>query len=63
MISFFYDVKILFVFLVGYLEVVESKIVVGEEKDEYIYVVFNKVYYLKNFVENLFEWVKLDFKE
>lgn len=63
MTSLSHDVKTPLASLVGYLEAVESKIVVGEEKDEYIHVASNKAHYLKNFVENLFEWVKLDSKE
>ncbi|HBG4973500.1 TPA: HAMP domain-containing histidine kinase [Clostridioides difficile] len=58
-----HDVKTPLASLVGYLEAVESKIVVGDEKDEYIHVASDKAHYLKNFVENLFEWVKLDSKE
>lgn len=46
--------------MVGYLEAIECKIVAGEEKDEYVHVAFEKAHYLKHFVENLFEWVKLD---
>lgn len=58
-----HDVKTPLASLVGYLEAIESKIVVGEEKDEYIHVAFDKAHYLKHFVENLFEWVKLDSRE
>lgn len=60
MTSLSHDVKSPLASLVGYLEAVEKKIVVGEEKDEYIHVAYDKANYLKNFVENLFEWVKLD---
>lgn len=60
MASLSHDVKTPLASLVGYLEAIESKIVVGEEKDEYIHVAFNKAHHLKYFVENLFEWVKLD---
>lgn len=35
----------------------------GEEKDEYIGVALDKAHFLKDFVESLFEWVKLDAKE
>ena len=38
MTSLSHDVKTPLASLVGYLEAVESKIVVGEEKDEYIHV-------------------------
>lgn len=60
MTSLSHDVKTPLASLVGYLEAIESKIVVGEEKDEYIHVAFDKAHNLKHFVENLFEWVKLD---
>ena len=60
MTSISHDVKTPLASLVGYLEAIESKIVAGEEKDEYVHVAFEKAHYLKHFVENLFEWVKLD---
>ena len=60
MTSISHDVKTPLASLVGYLEAIECKIVAGEEKDEYVHVAFEKAYYLKHFVENLFEWVKLD---
>lgn len=60
MTSISHDVKTPLASLVGYLEAIESKIVTGEEKDEYIHVAYEKAHYLKHFVENLFEWVKLD---
>lgn len=60
MTSISHDVKTPLASLVGYLEAIECKIVAGEEKDEYVHVAFEKTHYLKHFVENLFEWVKLD---
>lgn len=60
MTSLSHDVKTPLAALVGYLEAVENKIVIGQEKDEYIHVAHEKAHYLKSFVENLFEWVKLD---
>ncbi len=60
MTSISHDVKTPLASLAGYLEAIECKIVAGEEKDEYVHVAFEKVNYLKHFVENLFEWVKLD---
>lgn len=60
MTSLSHDVKTPLASLVGYLEAIENKIVVEEEKDEYIHVAHDKAHYLKSFVENLFEWVKLD---
>ena len=55
--------RILSCSLAGYLDAVEHKIVSGEEKEEYIHVAYEKAQYLKQFVETLFEWVKLDSKE
>lgn len=60
MSSLSHDVKTPLASLVGYMEAIESKIVTGKEKEEYIHVVAEKAHYLKQFVENLFEWVKLD---
>lgn len=60
MTSLSHDVKTPLASLVGYLEAIENKMVVGEEKDDYIHVAFKKAQHLKHFVENLFEWVKLN---
>lgn len=60
MTSLSHDVKTPLASLVGYLEAIENRIVTGEEKDEYIHVAFEKAQHLKYFVENLFQWVKLD---
>lgn len=60
MTSLSHDVKTPLTSLVGYLEAIENKIVVGKEKDEYLHVASDKAHHLKYFVENLFEWVKLD---
>ncbi len=60
MTSLSHDVKTPLASLVGYLEAIESKFVAGKERDEYIRVAFDKSQYLKRFIENLFEWVKLD---
>lgn len=60
MTSLSHDVKTPLSSLSGYLEAIENKIVVDKEKDEYIHVAFEKSQHLKQFVENLFEWVKLD---
>ena len=60
MTSLSHDVKTPLASLLGYLEAVENKIVVGEEKDEYIRIAINKARSLKAFVNSLFEWVRLD---
>lgn len=63
MTSLSHDVKTPLASLVGYLEAVETGLVLGEEKEAYIHVAVEKAYRLKHFVETLFEWVKLDAKE
>jgi len=63
MTSLSHDVKTPLTSLVGYLEAIQNKMVTAEEKDEYIDVALDKTHHLKNFVESLFDWVKLDAKE
>lgn len=63
MTSLSHDVKTPLASLVGYLEAIESGLVTGQEKDEYIHVASDKAHRLKDFVTALFEWVKLDAKE
>lgn len=46
--------------LVGYLEAVNSNIVTGYEKDGYIGAALTKSYNLKDYIETLFEWLKLE---
>lgn len=60
MTSLSHDVKTPLASLVGYLEAVESKMVMGAEREEYIGVATEKAHHLKEFVTALFEWVKLD---
>lgn len=63
MTSLSHDVKTPLTSLVGYLEAIQEKIVKEDEKEEYIRVALNKAHHLKDFVNSLFEWVKLDAKE
>ncbi len=63
MTSLSHDVKTPLASLFGYLEAVENGLVIGEEKEAYIHIAVEKACQLKNFVEVLFEWVKLDAKE
>lgn len=63
MTSLSHDVKTPLASLVGYLEAITNGLVIGEEKEAYLHVAVEKAYYLKHFVETLFEWVKLDAKE
>lgn len=58
-----HDVKTPLTSLIGYLDAVCSGVVEGKEKDEYINIVRNKAYNLKEFVDMLFQWFKLDSNE
>lgn len=60
MTSLSHDVKTPLASLVGYLEAVTENLVAGEEKETYIQIATEKAHQLKEFVESLFEWVKLD---
>ena len=60
MTSLSHDVKTPLASLVGYLEAVTENLVAGEEKETYIQIAAEKAHQLKEFVESLFEWVKLD---
>ena len=60
MTSLSHDVKTPLASLVGYLEAVETGLVNGLEKEEYIHIASDKAHRLKDFVTTLFEWVKLD---
>lgn len=60
MTSLSHDVKTPLTSLVGYLEAIETGIVVENEKDKYIKIAYEKAQRLKDFVESLFAWVKLD---
>lgn len=58
-----HDVRTPLTSLLGYLDALESGIVTGEEKVQYIKIARNKAYDLKSFVDTLFEWFKLDSSE
>lgn len=60
MTSLSHDVKTPLASLVGYLDAVENGMVEGKEKEDYIHIASEKALYLRQFVESLFEWVKLD---
>jgi len=59
MTSLSHDVKTPLASLMGYLEAIDSKMVSGDEKAEYIRVALDKSHSLKVFVDSLFEWSKL----
>lgn len=60
MTSLSHDVKTPLASLVGYLDAVESGLAENDEKEEYIHIASGKAQHLRQFVESLFEWVKLD---
>lgn len=55
-----HDVKTPLASMIGYIEAIEMKMVEGEEKEQFFHVVYEKAEHLKEFVESLFEWVKID---
>jgi signal transduction histidine kinase len=58
--GFSHDVRTPLTSLIGYLDAIDTHIVEGEEKDAYLEIARKKAYDLKEFVDLLFEWFKLD---
>lgn len=58
-----HDVRTPLASLTGYLEALEQGRVKEEERDEYIYVAYKKAISLKELVDVLFEWFKLNSDE
>jgi signal transduction histidine kinase len=63
MTSLSHDVRTPLTSLIGYLDAIHNKVVEGAEKDGYLEIARNKAYNLKDFIDRLFEWFKLDSKE
>lgn len=61
--SLSHDVRTPLTSLLGYLDALESGIVEGEEKEQYIKTAYKKAYDLKKLVDTLFDWFKIDSKE
>jgi len=61
--SLSHDVRTPLTSLIGYLDAIHNEVVKGDEKDNYLDIARNKAYNLKEFVDILFEWFKLDSKE
>lgn len=61
--SLSHDVRTPLTSLIGYLDAINDEIVGGAEKDGYLEIAINKAYNLKDFIDRLFEWFKLDSKE
>lgn len=58
-----HDVKTPITSLMGYLDAVKCEVVIGTEKDEYIEIASCKAQELKDYIDKLFEWVKLSSHE
>lgn len=58
-----HDVKTPLASLIGYLEAIDGCMVKEEKRDRYVNIALMKAIRLKEFTNDLFEWVKLDAKE
>ena len=58
-----HDVKTPLASLIGYLEAIDGRMVKEEKRDRYVNIALMKAIQLKDFTNDLFEWVKLDAKE
>ncbi len=63
MTSLSHDVKTPLTSLIGYLDAVHGGLVYGEEKDSYIDIAQRKAHDLKEHIDTLFEWFKLNSNE
>ena len=63
LVNLSHDVKTPITSLIGYLDAVKNDIVHSSEKDKYIEIASQKAYELKEYIDNLFEWVKLSSNE
>jgi len=63
MTSLSHDIKTPLTSLIGYLEAIYGERVTGKEKDSYIEIAWRKAYDLKEYVDTLFEWFKLNSNE
>lgn len=63
MTSLSHDVRTPLTTLIGYLDAVHKGIVTGREKDEYTEIARRKAYDLKEYIDALFDWFKLNSDE
>lgn len=63
MTSLSHDVRTPLTTLIGYLDAVHSDIVIGQEREEYIEIAQRKSYDLKNYIDVLFDWFRLNSDE
>lgn len=60
MTSLSHDVRTPLTTLIGYLDAVHSELVMGPERDEYIEIARQRAYDLKEYIDVLFDWFKLN---
>lgn len=58
--SLSHDLRTPLASLMGYLGATQDGIVTGEEREEYIKLSYNKSIMLKDYIDSLFEWLKLE---
>jgi Signal transduction histidine kinase len=58
--SLSHDIRTPLASLIGYLSAVNDGIVENKEKEEYIHLSLEKAFDLKDYVDTLFEWLKLE---
>lgn len=63
MTSLSHDVRTPLTTLIGYLDAVHKGVVTGREKDEYTEIARRKAYDLKEYIDALFDWFKLNSDE
>ena len=63
MTSLSHDVRTPLTTLIGYLDAVQKGIVSGEEREEYVEIARRRAHDMKDYVDMLFEWFKLNSNE
>lgn len=63
MTSLSHDVRTPLTTLIGYLDAIHKGIATGKERDDYIEIARRKSYDLKNYIDILFDWFKLNSDE
>ena len=61
--SLSHDVRTPLTTLIGYLDAMADGTVMGVEKEQYIQTAQSKAYALKNYIDDLFEWFKINSNE
>jgi Signal transduction histidine kinase len=63
MTSFSHDIRTPLTTLIGYLDAIQTHVVLGEEREQYIYIAQSKAYNLKSYIDAIFELFKLYSRE